>query len=232
MTLTISSPPSPPSLNQQSEVQPIPTLADLLSRLGDVSTERVLAVPPPGAATEADLLALAEANDRRLCELVDGILVEKAMGFHEARLASLLIGFLHVYLQETGLGFTASADAPRRLGPGLVRLPDVSYYAWTRFPGRRVPKSPVVEMAPDLAVEIISASNRRGEMDRKLGEYFAAGTRRVWYVYPEERRVRVFHSAESSLDLGQDEVLTEEELLPGFALPLREWFAGASDPGE
>ena len=68
----------------------IKTLADLRQRLGGIPLERIWFHPAPGTATEKDVIA-AEARENRLCELVDGTLVEKAMGFEESRLAGELL---------------------------------------------------------------------------------------------------------------------------------------------
>src|SRR5438132_1209176 len=76
-----------------------PTIADLLARLGDIPPERVRAVPPPGTATEADVIAIRE-RERRLYELVDGTLVEKAMGAPESVLAWVLGVYLGIFLRE------------------------------------------------------------------------------------------------------------------------------------
>lgn len=69
--------------------KPIRTLADLLERLGGIAADRVLFQPSPGRATEADLIDVGRREDR-LCELVDGVLVEKAIGFRESLLAVAL----------------------------------------------------------------------------------------------------------------------------------------------
>ena len=63
------------------------TFADLLYELGDISPARIVMRPPPGTATEEDVLRLMEAPRKRLCELIDGVLVEKAMGWKESVLA-------------------------------------------------------------------------------------------------------------------------------------------------
>jgi hypothetical protein len=70
---------------------PPETVADLLARLGGIPPERIRMQPPPGLATEADVLAALAAPRKRLCELIDGVLVEKAMGFTEAVLAGAMI---------------------------------------------------------------------------------------------------------------------------------------------
>ena len=71
---------------------PIQTLADLMDRIGNVPLERVRAHPAPGTAVEQDVLA-AEKEDH-LCELVEGVLVEKAMAYNESTLAAFLIEML------------------------------------------------------------------------------------------------------------------------------------------
>jgi hypothetical protein len=75
----------------------IATIADLMDRLGGISPARVRFRPPPGTATERDVLDV-EAREDRLCELVDGVLVEKVMGFYEGFLAATLIRLLGTFL--------------------------------------------------------------------------------------------------------------------------------------
>ena len=79
-------------------------------------------------------------RENRLCELVDGTLVEKAMGFEESRLAAELIHLVKSYLDRNDLGICVGADGMMRIAPGLVRIPDVSFVAWTRLPGRQARK--------------------------------------------------------------------------------------------
>jgi Uma2 family endonuclease len=201
-------------------------LAELLDRLGDLPPERIRLRPPPGTATEQDLLVRQEGV-KRLCELVDGVLVEKPMGFYESRLAAVLIALLEAHARSRDLGIVVGADGATRLEPGLVRLPDVAFISRGRLPGGTVPHEPIPDLAPDLAVEIISRGNTRKEMERKLREYFAAGVRRVWYVSPDTRTVRVYRSPDQVTQFNEDQILDGEDLLPGFALPIRDWFGQA-----
>jgi hypothetical protein len=64
------------------------TVSDLLHQLGDIPPERVRLQPPPGTATEADVVAVHSREDR-LCELVDGVLVEKTLGYYESYITVL-----------------------------------------------------------------------------------------------------------------------------------------------
>src|ERR1043166_8948325 len=96
----------------------IETIADLLDRLG-VPPQRIRMHPAPGTATEADVL-MRPNGEKRLFELVDGVLVEKPMGYYESLLAGILVGFLRVFLEQQDLGFLLLPDATLRLAPGLV----------------------------------------------------------------------------------------------------------------
>src|SRR5437016_2976320 len=81
----------------------IRTLADLLEKLGDIDPGRVRFHPPPGTATEKELIAVYD-RENWPCELVDGVLVEKAVGTLESLLASALIHFLGEFVYERDLG--------------------------------------------------------------------------------------------------------------------------------
>jgi Uma2 family endonuclease len=201
----------------------ITTVADLLHHLGDIPPERVRMKPTPGTATVADVISVG-ANENRLCELVDGVLVEKAMGQYESRLAAVLIVLLDTFIHENDLGIVYGADATLKIMPDLVRIPDVSYVAWDRLPGKRLPAEPVPDLVPDLAVEVVSAGNTRKELRRKLGEYFKAGVRQVWFVDGDRRQIRVHTGARKSQLFTDEDTISGGKLLPGFSLSLRAYF--------
>jgi Uma2 family endonuclease len=197
----------------------IKTLADLRRRLGGISLERIWFHPAPGTATEKDVIA-AEARENRLCELVDGTLVEKAMGFEEARLASELAHLVKSYLDRNDLGICVGADGMMRIAPGLVRIPDVSFITWERLPSRESPREPIPDLAPDLDVEVLSEGNTKQEMARKVREYFEAGVVLVWLIDPRKRTARVYSAVEKSVLVHADESLDGGAVLPGFVVKL------------
>ncbi|HLN28523.1 MAG TPA: Uma2 family endonuclease [Gemmataceae bacterium] len=205
---------------------PVQTIADLLKRLGDIPPERVRARPYPGTATEQDVIDI-EAREGRLCELVDGVLVEKTVGYYEARLATILGYFLEHFLGEHDLGIVLGADGTLRLMPGLVRIPDVCFTSWRKFPQRELPAEPIPDLVPDLAVEVLSEGNTEAEMRRKLGEYFRAGVRLVWLIDPATRTARVHRSPTKKATVPADGTLVGGPVLPGFSLPLTTLFARA-----
>lgn len=170
---------------------------------------------------------MLETHDRenRLCELVDGVLVEKAVGFRESLLAIAIAVTLRAFVVPRNLGLVSGADGMMRLFAGLVRIPDVGYASWDRFPDRRVPTEPIPDLVPDLATEVVSPSNTKAEMTRKRREYFKAGVRLVWQVDPETRTVSVYTAPEQFSVLKEEEVLDGGQVLPEFKLPLKELFA-------
>jgi Uma2 family endonuclease len=200
------------------------TVADLLEQLGDIPPHRVLLQPLPGTATEQDVLAM-DAHEDRLCELVEGVLVEKAMSIRESILAAALIEFLRAFVVPRNLGLVSGEAGLVRLMPGLIRIPDVGFFSWDRLPNRRVPREVIAPVAPNLAVEVLSESNTRAEMTRKRREYFAAGVQLVWQVDPDARTVEVFTTADQFVVRTEADMLDGAEVLPGFSLPLRTLFA-------
>ena len=202
------------------------TLADLYERLGGIPLERIRVVPPLGTATEEDVLQ-SKRRFGRICELIDGVLVEKTMGWFESRLAVLIGHFIESFLDAHNLGVVAGADGPVRLFPGQVRIPDVGFVSWEHLPGRKLPSQPIPALAPDLAVEVLSKGNTEAEMQRKLRDYFTAGVRLVWYVDPRTQSARAYTAEDQCTEIGPDGSLSGGEVLPGFELPLAELFARA-----
>ena len=200
---------------------PILTIGELLRRLGDIPPDRVRFKPAPGTATIDDLLR----SENRGCELIEGTLVEKAVGLEESFLAFWLGTLLNQFVIPRNLGMVTGEAGFMELPGGPVRGPDVAFTSWDRMANRQRPSDPVPELAPDLAVEVLSRSNTRGEMQRKRGEYFRAGVRLVWEIDPRARTVRVYTSETAYTDLTAADTLDGGAVLPGFAVPVADLFA-------
>lgn len=199
------------------------TINDLAELFGGMPAWRIRNVPAPGTATEDDVVAIAE-HEERLCELVDGVLVEKTVGYEESCLTVELIALIHGFVKARKLGKVSGPDGMMRLFPGLVRIPDVAFVSLKRYSQRRGSRK-MPRLVPDLAVEVLSDDNTPKEMSRKLDDYFDAGVRLVWFVDPRRRSVKVFTGKKSSKELREHETLTGGRVLPGFSVPLAELFA-------
>ncbi len=200
------------------------TALDLVDRFGAIPLSRVLHDPTPGTATVDNVVQLDYHQDR-LCELIDGTLVEKTVGAYESYLAVQIATLLNSFVSARKLGVVLGTDGMMRLVPGQVRIPDASFISNERLHGSGFPHDPVPQLVPDLAVEIISKGNTTQEMDRKLHEYFTAGVRLVWYFYPEERVIRSYTSERTMSEYRIGDTLTGDPVLVGFSLDVEAYFS-------
>ena len=138
------------------------------------------------------------------------------------RLGRLLDEYVEAH--ELGLVCGAETGFVLRRTPDTVRAPDVSFVAKERVPTTGVPKT-YWPFAPDLAVEVVSPSDRFDEVQIKVSEYLTAGTRLVWIVNPATRTIFVHRSAHDVKALGGDDELNGEDIVPGFRCPVRRVFA-------
>ena len=195
---------------------------EFLDALGGIPIDRVVFDPWPGTATERDCL---EHGDRVApCEMIDNTLVEKSVGYWEGIIAVTLIVRLSLFVREHDLGHVNGPDAQMRVPRGNIRLPDVTFTAKARVPTRRVA---VPDLCPDLIVEVLSESDTKTEIERKLAEFFAGGTRLAWVVDPDARAVAVHRGAVGPhATLTDADALDGEDVLPGYTMPVTDLFRG------
>ena len=206
------------------------TVADLHRKFGPIPFDRIRQDPPPGRGTVADVDRLNSREDR-LYELVDGILVEKTVGFEESYIGGTFFKFLREFIERHRLGLVVPADGTIQLAINLVRIPDVSFFSWDRLPGGEMPDEPIPLLVPDLVVEVISKSNTRKEMEDKLGEYFDKGVRLAWFVRPRLRVVDVYTASDRFTRLSASMRLDGGDVLPGFSVQVGELLAMPKRPG-
>jgi Uma2 family endonuclease len=203
----------------------IQTVGDLVAHLGGIPVERILLDPLPGTATEDDVVAAESAREKRICELIDGVLVEKAMGAKEGLLAVVISRFLDEFVEAHDLGVILGEGGMLRLWPGRVRIPDICFISWDRIPGEEFPDEPIPDLAPDLAIEVLSRSNTKEEMRLKRHDYFRSGVREAWEIQPTTQTAEVYTSPTKRRRIGKDQALEGGDILPGFTLPLATVFA-------
>lgn len=200
------------------------TWEERLADLGNVPACRVRFVPAPGTATIEDVIRLSE-SEGRLFELVDGTLVEKAMGWQESLLAGVIMQWLNNYLDQHRIGVATDPDGMTRLFSDTVRGPDVAFVAWTRLPDGRIPTAPIPDLVPNFVIEVLSVSNTYSEMSRKRREYFHAGVELLWMVDHRSRTVTVFRSPQEALVVAEGQTLDGGKVLPGWQVDVAELFS-------
>ena len=163
--------------------------------------------------------------DARSSELVRGVRrVCEPPGGRHGRLAGTVAARLHEHVERHQLG-TVLVEAGYLLAraPDTVRGPDVSFVGKARLPPDEIPEG-FISGAPDLAVEILSASNRWQDIEEKLADYLGAGTRMVWVLDPRDRRAVVRYPDRPPRLLAADGLLDGEDVVPGFVLELKDLF--------
>ena len=128
------------------------------------------------------------------------------------------VRLLDEYVEAHDLGIVCGAETGFILQrtPDVVRAPDVAFVAKDRIPATGVPET-YWPFAPDLAVEVVSPSDRVDDLQAKVGEYFTAGTRLVWVIHPRSRTVFVYRSPHDVRALGETDELSSADVLPGFS---------------
>jgi Uma2 family endonuclease len=183
------------------------------------ATEENMATTARRVATEEDLLAMPK--DGQKYELVDGQIRVSPAGDRHSVVALELASRLLAFVKEHRLGHVMGADAGFRLPSNNVRSPDVSFVASGRFPDDK-PPADFGNVAPDLAVEVLSPHDRPRHVLDKVGEYLEAGVRLVWVIDPQCGRAIVHRSLSDVHEIGEDGVLDGEDVVSGFRCALRD----------
>jgi Uma2 family endonuclease len=162
-------------------------------------------------------------NEARRFELDTGAIVEMSSSRQQNTvIAGRVIYFLNAFVIPRSLGFVTVPDGGFRLAPRTVRMPDAAFISKARHPLLDGVEFPV---APDLAVEVVSPDE---DIHKKAYEYFRAGTKIVWAIYPDERRVYVMRLDEDgglkSIPQEDDALLDGGDVLPGFTLAVQDVF--------
>lgn len=181
-------------------------------------------------STTTKLITAAELwempDDGFRYELVKGELrmMSPAGGEHGVIIVNLTAPLkMHVKAHNLGLVFGAETGFQLSESPDSVRAPDIAFVVRERIPATGIPRG-YWQGAPDLAVEVVSPNDRLYEIDEKIEDYFAAGTRLVWIVYPKKRSVTVHSQGGETRVLTIDDTLDGAEVIAGFQCPVREIF--------
>ena len=163
----------------------------------------------------------------RIVELVEGEIIEmsKPSGLH-GQITFLLSLKIGNYVVDNGLGIVTAAETgfilERNPDSGdTIRGLDIAFISSERGP--RVLPDRLMDIAPDLAVEVISPSNDAADIRRKIGQLLEAGTALVWIIYPDLRIVDI-HRRDGAITLNAADTLSGGDVLPGFEVPVSDIF--------
>jgi Uma2 family endonuclease len=174
---------------------------------------------------------LAMPGDGRPWELVRGELRQVSpSGFESSAIATTIGAWLAVYVIERRLGIVTVAEGGYVFehDPDTVLAPDVAFVRREHVParadGRKFSRIP-----PDLAVEVVSPTDRPRAVAEKIAIYLATGVPLVWVVDPAARSATVYRPGREPLARSVDDILDGEEIVPRFQLRLADVFAAVDD---
>jgi len=178
-------------------------------------------------STRTDLMALYDLpeNARKRFELMRGVIYEVPTGTPlHAWIIWALARIIGNFVVENDLGYVFGDSIEYHLPNGDIFIPDVTFVSKQHQP--TLPAQ--FTIAPDLAVEVFSPSNRERGMTEKIESYLESGTRRVWVIYPESKLVEVYSRVDDKALLLRkvtlDGTLDGEDVLPGLQIPVRDLF--------
>ncbi|CAN5752452.1 Uma2 family endonuclease [soil metagenome] len=191
-----------------------------------VQDKRALATP----LTAEQFRELPEIEGKRL-ELVEGCVIEMApAGPRHNEIAFYLAVLIYQFVRQHRLGW-ASGDGTGYIIPGereSVLIPDASFVAADRIPPDGKPET-FWPFPPDLAIEVVSPSDRADDVNAKVMIYLRAGTRLVWVVWPRTQTIFAFREGGADT-LGPNDLLDGGDVLPGFSVPVAEIFTLGEQP--
>jgi Uma2 family endonuclease len=174
--------------------------------------------------TAEEFFRMPDPTDGSRQELVRGVIVTMPPpgalhGFCCSRISRLL----GIFVDDRRLGAVFSNDTGfiTERDPDTVRGPDVSYWSRERLPV--VPRG-YIEIAPDLAVEVISPDDRYARIQQKVKYYLEKNVRLLWVVDPDDRSATVHRPGRMMDILNENDTLTGEDVLPGFSCPVAQLF--------
>ncbi len=178
---------------------------------------------PPKTWTETELQALSE--DGYIHEVVNGNLVMSPKNnWQHGDICVRLIVAMATYVRERRLGAVFDSSTGFWMHNRNCRAPDVSFVRKDRLKNLDRSSPAFFQGAPDLAVEILSPSMTRRDMDERLNDFFASGTRLAWVIDPARELAEICHSPTERRLLGSGGSMAAEYFLPGFLFPVSDLF--------
>jgi Uma2 family endonuclease len=157
-------------------------------------------------------------------ELWDGKLVRRrASKPRHGAVAGEIVGRIYVYLTTNPIGRVYVAEAGFRSGPDeSLYCPDASYISHEREAAMSLDE--FAPFAPDIAIEVRSPDNTLRKLETKARYYLEHRGRRVWILDPRDRSARVRRPDAPPQTLRRDEMLTGDDVLPGFEVRVGDLF--------
>ena len=176
---------------------------------------------PRGTATVEDLLKAPYDGLKR--ELVDGEIIVSPSGWKHSKITIKIIHILATFLEDHPIGQIGAPDLGVWLSNGNLRSPDVTFIRNEKLP-RKEDEHKFAEFIPDLAVEVLSPSDRPGFVSEKIREFLENAVPIVWLVDSKQKTVTEYRSLSEIKQFTGDDMISAEPVLPGFSCSISRFF--------
>lgn len=102
---------------------------------------------------------------------------------------------------------------------GNHRRPDIAYYTEAQIQAGRRNE----DVHPDFVIEVISKKDQVEKLVDKMKDYWAAGVKVIWQIYPSQQQVHVYHGKKMLVCMG-DDLCSAEPVVEGFVLAAKDVF--------
>lgn len=171
-------------------------------------------------AAAFDEWVMLPENAEQSYEFIGGEVVEVVSHSYSSYIAARFLIKIGVFVEAHELGYVTGADGGYKVGEERY-LPDVGFISNMRQP--EIPNEVYIPQSPDLAVEVVSPTDKERTLLVKISNYLAASTT-VWVVYPDEREVHIHQTGKTVQIMGVGDTLSGGEVLPGFELAVSDIF--------
>ena len=174
--------------------------------------------------TVAEFVA-RHADDR--VELVRGVVVDLPPAYADQGRTCCLIGygiFSWVVTHDLGTAASNNSWVKTHASPDSIRGPDICFFSYSRIPRGPIPRG-ILDVVPELVVEVLSREEPRAPMRAKVAEYLDAGIKAVIVVHPENESIVVHRTGQKPRSFGRADMLTVPDVLPGFTFPVARLFS-------
>ncbi|MGB7340356.1 MAG: Uma2 family endonuclease [Phototrophicaceae bacterium] len=183
---------------------------------------------PEKLYTIEELWELVSDEKYQFAELHYGeLIVAGGSGAVSSILAGFLLHKISIFVHENKLGYVTGADGHYVFSedPSVAVIPDVAFVSTDRMP-RPVPNK-FLHIIPNIAIEVISPSERAKDIRQKIEIYLEYGTDLIWTIYPSLKRIDIHRQTNKSQTetLGVDDILSGESVLNGFTLSVKDIFS-------
>ena len=179
---------------------------------------------PVSAISDDELMLMSSANPQlRFERNADGTLVTMPptggiSGNRELKAGAYLLA----WVESHDLGEAFSSNTGFRLANSAVKSPDAAFVAKDRLPqGWDQGEDRFLDLAPDLAIEIRSKTDTLSQLQAKMQEYIANGVKLGWLIDRQNQQAFVYRSDLSITQYPATAILSGEDVVPGFTLPLK-----------